>query len=253
MEEEIKRCAAGYGRRRCGCLLRKGLRQSPLPRHRHPFPAARSIVVLAFGDLAGCEGANPYIAMNGRLDLGSFSRLASYRVARFIEKRLGGKASTAANFPFDRRRGPIGELSLRHAAVAAGLGTFGRHNLVIHPEMGSRVNFAAVLTDLELTPDVPMREDLCTGCGICVEGCPGRALDEEGKTDVLKCMGLSQPYGVRAHIGFWTRFGQATPEERKKMLTDPDYQLLYQADSYGSQYFCFHCIASCPVGRGGQA
>jgi len=120
---------------------------------------------------------------------------------------------------------------------------------VIHPEMGSRVNFAAVLTDLELEPDTLLREDLCTACGICVEGCPGRALDEEGKTDVLKCMGASQPYGLRTHIGFWVKFGQSTPEERKKMLTDPEYQLLYQADSYGSQYFCFQCIASCPVGR----
>jgi hypothetical protein len=37
------------------------------------FPAARSIVVLAFGDLSGCKGLSPYLAMNGRLDLQAFS------------------------------------------------------------------------------------------------------------------------------------------------------------------------------------
>jgi epoxyqueuosine reductase len=250
MKQAIKEFAFDMGVDDVGVCSVKDYNSPRSPAIDTLFPAARSIVVLAFGELSGCEGGNPYIAMNGRLDLGTFSRSCSYRVARFIEKELRGKASTASNFPFDRRRGAIAELSLRHAAVAAGCGTFGRHNLVIHPDMGSRVLFAALLTNLELEPDPPIRENLCTECGICTAGCPGRALDEEGKTDLMKCMSASQPYGLRTHIGFWVKFGQSTPEERAKMLTDPEYQQLFQADSFGTQYFCFQCIASCPVGRG---
>jgi epoxyqueuosine reductase QueG len=45
----------------------------------------------------------------------------------------------------------VGEVSLRHAAISAGLGAFGQHNLVAHPKFGTRVIFAAVLTKLEIT------------------------------------------------------------------------------------------------------
>ena len=252
MKREIKEFALDIGVDDVGVCSIEEYKSPRSPAINTLFPAARSIVVLAFGELSGCEGGNPYIAMNGRLDLGAFSRACSYRVARFIEKKLRGRASTASNFPFDRKRGAIAELSLRHAAVGAGLGTFGRHNLVIHPEMGSRVIFAAVLTDLELEPDATIPETLCTDCGICTDECPGHALDEEGKTDLFKCMAVSQPYGVRAHIGFWVKFGQSSAEERAKMLTDPEYQQILQADSFGTQYFCFHCIASCPAGRNTQ-
>lgn len=64
--------------------------------------------------------------------------------------------------------GLIGDVSLRHAAVAAGLGVFGRHNLVINPEFGSRRIDTALLTELPLTSDPPVAADLCTDCGICI-------------------------------------------------------------------------------------
>jgi hypothetical protein len=50
--------------------------------------------------------------------------------------------------------------------------------------------------------------------------------------------------------GFWVKFGKSSPEERAKMLTDPEYQQLFQADFFGTRYFCFRCIASCPVAGG---
>jgi len=77
----------------------------------------------------------------------------------------------------------VADVSLRHAAVAAGLGVFGRHNRVIHPRLGPRVLFMAVLTDLELPSDPPITEELCTNCNICVESCPASALDVEGQTE----------------------------------------------------------------------
>jgi len=66
------------------------------------------------------------------------------------------------------------------------LGTFGRHNLVVHPRFGSRVVFTAVISDLELPPDPPVETASCTECGLCVRSCPvGRQTDErEGRDGV---------------------------------------------------------------------
>ena len=67
-------------------------------------------------------------------------------------------------------------VSQKHAAQAAGLGTVGRHSLLITPEFGSMVWLGAVLTEAELEPDV-MKERICTDCGLCVEACPVNALE----------------------------------------------------------------------------
>ena len=94
--------------------------------------------------------------------------------------------------------GLVGDISLRHAAVASGLGVFGRHNLVIHPRFGSRLSFTGLLTELPLASDEPLKEELCNNCGLCVDACPGKALETEGKTEELKCLRASQPYGIPA-------------------------------------------------------
>lgn len=67
-------------------------------------------------------------------------------------------------------------VSLKHAAQAAGLGTIGRHSLLITPEYGSMIWLGAVLCSEELEPD-EMRDGLCNGCNLCVEVCPVHALD----------------------------------------------------------------------------
>jgi epoxyqueuosine reductase QueG len=210
------------------------------------------MIVMAFRELSSCESPSPLLAMNARLDLMDFSRSACYRVARFVEKQYGSPSMTIpVAYPSDFRTPEklgIGEVSLRHAAVAAGLGAFGRHNLVIHPQFGTRVIFTAVLTQLELTSSPPVEESPCTACGLCVSECPAGALDIEGKTDVMKCLAHSQPFGMGANIAFWSRFGSATPEERNAMLQTPEYLSQYQAGFIGYQYYCFKCLTVCPIG-----
>ena len=81
-------------------------------------------------------------------------------------------------------------------------GVFGRHNLVINPRFGTRIIFTAILTELPLSSDPPVEEELCDQCGICVEACPAGALDVEGQTDQLKCLKSSQPYGIGGLIRY---------------------------------------------------
>lgn len=73
-----------------------------------------------------------------------------------------------------------GSLSHREIARLAGLGWYGRNNLLVTPEFGSKVRYVTVLTDLPLTPDKP-REDLsCGSCRACVSLCPAQAISDNG-------------------------------------------------------------------------
>jgi epoxyqueuosine reductase QueG len=216
------------------------------------LPEAKSIIVLAYKVLSNCESPSTSVALNGYLDLGSFARSSSYQAARFIERKYGAQVATIPiSFPFEIRRDrpALAEFSQRHAAIAAGLGTFGRHNLVIHPRFGTRVNFTSIITNLALPPS-PKCQDFCTHCNVCVENCPSRALDEEGKTDVLKCLSHSQPYGLRADIGFQLQLLAGSPEEQQQLLMSEQYARLRQAAHLGNQYMCFNCLKLCPVGQG---
>lgn len=252
-KEQIREHALGLGADDVG-FASAGDYRSPLsPDLRSLMPEVRSLVVLAYRELSTCESPSPQVAMNGRLDVMEFTRSVNYKLARFLE-RAGFKAMTVpVSYPLEMSeatKGAIGEVSLRHAAVAAGLGAFGRHNLVIHPKLGTRVLFTAVLTSLDLASDAPVAEDLCLHCDACVDACPASALAEEGKTNVGRCLRNSQPYGIGGSIGFWSRFADADAEGQKALLRDPEFWRLYQAGFIGFQYFCFNCLKSCPVGRG---
>ena len=215
-------------------------------------PHIKSIIVLAYKELSSCESQDKDTAMAGRQAVSEFARICNYRVARYLESKYKTRAyAVPGSNPFAMLKetgGAVGQVSLRHAAKAAGLGVFGRHNLIIHPRFGTRVNFSAVLTDLELPSDPPLTNDLCTYCNICVEECPAKALEEEGKTVVNECFKVCQPYGLGSNIAFWKKVLAASPDEQKRMMGSVDYWRLYQSILVGNQYYCFNCMASCPIG-----
>lgn len=216
------------------------------------FPEAKSIIVMAFKETSSCDSPSNMICMNGRMDLMEFARSCNYKTARFMEREFNTRAmSVPVSYPLDmnsKSMGLIGEVSLRHAARAAGLGSFGRHNLIIHPSFGTRVIFSAVLSELDLPSDPLVTEDLCTNCNICVDNCPAGALNEEGKTDKLKCLRVSQPFGIGGSMIFWTKFAKSTPEEQKKMFLGEEFMKLYQSQMIGFHYHCFKCYTLCPIG-----
>jgi epoxyqueuosine reductase len=253
MKARIKEFGLSLGIEDVGIAAVKDYKSPRSPDLQTIFPGAKAFVVLAYKEPSNCESENMQIAMGGRLDAMEFSRSSSYRVARFLEREFKTKAMTVPpSYPLQmsyETRGTVGDVSLRHAAVAAGLGNFGRHNLVIHPKMGTRAVFTAVITNLELPSDPPVTEKLCTECNICVDNCPARALDEAGKTDDMKCLKNSQPYGIGSVIRFWTKFAESPTDEQKKMVRDVNFWRLYQAGFIGFQYFCFNCMKSCPVGQ----
>lgn len=71
----------------------------------------------------------------------------------------------------------VGHLSHREVGALAGLGWRGRNNLLVHPEYGSQVRYATVLTDLPLPPGRTAGGD-CGACVSCISACPVGAIHE---------------------------------------------------------------------------
>ena len=110
----------------------------------------------------------------------------------------------------------MGIISLKHAAVRAGLGRMGKNTLLLNDRMGNMVWLSAVLTTRELEadpmiPGVPCPPD----CRICLDVCPVQALDGLS-IDQAKCWNFA--------------FGEHNGGEWRIK--------------------CFECRSRCPLGRG---
>jgi len=67
-------------------------------------------------------------------------------------------------------------------AIEAGLGEYGRHGLLITPELGPNVRIAKVFTDLPLEIDQPIEfgvKEFCETCRKCADGCPVKAIPQD--------------------------------------------------------------------------
>lgn len=71
-------------------------------------------------------------------------------------------------------------LSHKMIAIRAGIGWIGRNNLLVHPQYGSKIRIATVLTDMPLKTDSPLEKG-CGECRMCIEICPVKAIKESYK------------------------------------------------------------------------
>jgi epoxyqueuosine reductase QueG len=77
----------------------------------------------------------------------------------------------------EEKREGRGLLSLKHAAVEAGLGSLGKNTLFISKRYGNMLTLGAVLTNLVLPSDT-IAESICiVKCNACIEACPVKAID----------------------------------------------------------------------------
>jgi len=78
-----------------------------------------------------------------------------------------------------------GLISMKHAAVLAGLGTLGRSTLLLNSRYGNMLNIGAVLTNLDLLSDPPSESICIEGCSLCIENCPVNAINGDGVNQKL--------------------------------------------------------------------
>ena len=178
-KNEIKELARNLGADLVGVGAVKSMNEAPQGhKPTNYLPDAKSIISAAirlnFSAIEGLpKSRREYVNTNSAASV----RLNNvvYEVARKLEEE-GFSA-----IPFlqgDDLHVLRGDLSLKHAAVAAGLGEFGLNNVLLTPEYGPRVLIAAIVTNAELEPDPLLKEPLCDQCGDCQEICPVNALRE---------------------------------------------------------------------------
>ncbi len=92
---------------------------------------------------------------------------------------------------------PWGLLSLKHAAVKAGLGAMGRNGLMHHPVHGTMLRLGAVVTDARLPgSDLQDRFPCPEKCGACHLACPSGAFDNAGEFAKLTCLGHTIKHAI---------------------------------------------------------
>ncbi|HEX9909004.1 MAG TPA: 4Fe-4S double cluster binding domain-containing protein [Thermoplasmata archaeon] len=172
---------------------------------------ALAVPSAAFDSAPSREYSISYIVANNELN-----RIA-FRVARLLERRGFKALPIPASPPYDLENN-MGDMSHRHAAIAAGLGVLGRNSLLLTPQFGGRVRLTTIVTDAELEPDEPIVFDPCAGCDRCIVACPARALKGYGVVDKRKCDQHHLKVGKELQLKDW-------------------------------EQMCGVCIRVCPVGR----
>lgn len=134
-----------------------------------------------------------YRQANNFLDRGAFL------VADFIQKSGGRALPIAASQMIDWENQKA-HVSHKHVGRAAGLGWFGRNNLLVNPELGSRFRLVTVLTDMSLEPATPLERD-CGACRACLAACPAGAIkDSRADFDHKACFETLKDFRKKGYV-----------------------------------------------------
>lgn len=170
--------AAGYGGTMTYLNRQAAKRKEP----RGILPQARHAVVTLTNYYHGTPTAqSPRVAQ--------YAWSTDYHVV--LGKRLEALASEITRLvPGSSARayvdaGPVPE---RELAQRAGLGWIGKNTMLIRPDLGSFTFIGVVLTDAELTPDLPFEMDRCGTCTRCLDACPTQAFVAPRTLDARACI-----------------------------------------------------------------
>jgi epoxyqueuosine reductase QueG len=230
------------------------------------LPEAQSVIVMAVHhtDASIDWGGEPNSNWAGPFQVGMIPKLdtMALRIARFVEKQ--GYAAVPLSCTFFWRHRPYKSVPFAHAAsfshmnafVAAGLGEYGWHGMVMSPQYGPRQRIISVITSAPLVPDpLYTGEALCDRCNQCERACYGHNYKPEHLLS-------STPMGFTiegkkfeyANINRWRCFwGEQCHLDMNKLpgVKDVDEAKIYQemdngVTRAGFGYMCAsfkHCMA----------
>jgi epoxyqueuosine reductase len=196
--------AAGYA----GQMPYLADRREAYEHPRHVLDGARSIIMLAMNyrtaepkEPGPGEGRVSRYAW-GNADYHDIIRERLNLLAEFLYERS----------PAARTRGVVDTAPLleREFAQRAGLGWIGKNTLLLNRSLGSWFFLAALITNVELTYDVPSETDHCGTCRACLDACPTNAFPHPYVLDASRCISYltielraAIPVDLREGIGDW--------------------------------------------------
>jgi epoxyqueuosine reductase len=149
-----------------------------------------------------------------------------------------------------------GGIYLKDTAVLAGLGCIGKNNMLVTPELGSKVRLRALLLEEDLTPTGPIDFDPCDGCEeFCRKACPQKAFEKivisSAETGLAPLPGRSGCFSRSACLiqsSVYTKDDEDSGIDENKMLNPAIYDV--EDIDKTKNYFesCRLCEFACPVG-----
>ena len=184
MKEKIKEMVAELGADVCGIANIENFAEAPNGFHPTDiFAQCKSVIVFGLALPKGLAKVEP------KLIYGHFNHAAcpevdliAFRAAKQMEACFGGYAvplpsDSPCDYWVPEQMEARGLISMKHAAVAAGLGTLGKSTLLLNREYGNMLTLGAVLSNLDLPSDPPAESICISRCNLCINNCPVQALD----------------------------------------------------------------------------
>jgi epoxyqueuosine reductase QueG len=192
MKDRIKKIFTDLGAEVCGVANIDLFNDAPKGFNpKDIYSDCKSVVVFAKKIPSGSLYVNPRIIYQHFNYLGpvELDRIA-YLASNEIEKMSNGIAvPIPSDGPYDywdsKNLEGRGMISMKHAAVLAGIGTFGKSTLLLNSRYGNLLSIGAVLTDLNLQSDTPAENICIKGCRLCIDNCPVNAISEKGVNQKL--------------------------------------------------------------------
>lgn len=151
-------------------------------------------------------------------------RLQSRRLRIWLGEELG---INALSLPYQIE---YGGAFLKDSAHLAGLGVIGQNNLLVTPQLGTRVRLRGIFMEAELEPTGPLGFNPCAGCDRpCHRACPQDAF-QSGSFERPRCKKENDKREAEAQIIDGSIMGIDEPSQ----VTKP----------------CRCCELACPVARG---
>lgn len=193
MKDEIKNILINLGANVCGIANIE--RFTDAPKNFHPrdlYHECKSVIVFAKALPKGIAKVDPRIIYQhfNNIVLMELDIIAP-KAALEIERKFNGiVVPIPADSPYEywnaEKKEGRGILSMKHAAVLAGLGRLGKNSLLMNHKYGNMLNIGAMLTNLDLESD-PIAKEMCIkGCHLCLDNCPVNALKIDS-VDQLLC------------------------------------------------------------------
>lgn len=207
MKSQIKELILSLGADVCG--VSNVDRFSEAPEGFHPrdiFPDCKSVIVFGISLPKGLTKVEPRL-IYGHFNYGTCPEVdwVALKAAKEMERLFGEyTVPIPSDGPYEywdvTKLEGRGLISMKHAAVLAGLGTLGKNTLLLNEEYGNLLTLGVVLSELDLPSD-PLAESICLeNCSICVNNCPAEALDGQ-RANQTRCR--PNTYGTNAR-GFNT-------------------------------------------------